>query len=87
MEGRERKRRVDRRETLIEVSRNYFVQTQDGTVCYFDEGRRLYEGGRVVSHEGSWRGDGDPDHAPGIFAPSTGLIVDGPLELVRLESK
>jgi hypothetical protein len=28
---------VDAGETLIEVSNNYFAQTQDGTVCYFGE--------------------------------------------------
>lgn len=29
--------RVNRNEDLIEVSCNYFAQTQDGTVCYFGE--------------------------------------------------
>jgi hypothetical protein len=42
-------------EALIEVSLNYFAQTQDGTVCYFGEDVEIYEGGIVVSTEGSWR--------------------------------
>jgi hypothetical protein len=60
---------VDEDESLIEVSRNYFAQTQDGTVCYFGEAVDIYEGGVVVSHEGAWRAD-DPGNAPGIFMPA-----------------
>jgi hypothetical protein len=62
--------RVDSDETLIEVSRNYFAQTQDGTVCCFGEAVDIYEGGVVVSHEGSWRADA-PGNAPGIFMPAS----------------
>jgi hypothetical protein len=54
---------------LIEISRNYFAQTLGGTVCYFGEAVDIYEGGVVVSHEGSWRADA-PGHAPGIFMPA-----------------
>jgi hypothetical protein len=54
---------------LIEISRNFFAQTQDGTVCYFGEEVDIYEGGEVVSHEGAWRAD-DPGNAPGIFMPA-----------------
>ena len=67
--------RIDRGEDLIEISRNYFAQTQDGTVCYFGEAVDIYEDGSVVSHEGSWRADA-PGNAPGIFmpaAPASGL--------------
>jgi hypothetical protein len=53
----------------IEVSTNFFAQTQDGTVCYFGEQVDIYENGVVVSHEGSWRAD-DPGNAPGIFMPA-----------------
>lgn len=60
---------VDEDETLIEISLNYFAQTQDGTVCYFGEAVDIYEGGEVVSHEGAWRADED-DNAPGIFMPA-----------------
>ena len=54
---------------LIEVSRNYFAQAEDGTVCYFGEAVDIYEGGVVVSNEGAWRAD-DPGKAPGIFMPA-----------------
>jgi hypothetical protein len=40
-------------ESLIEISRNFYAQTQDGTVCYFGEDVDIYEGGAVVSHEGA----------------------------------
>lgn len=53
---------------LIEVSRNFFAQTEEGTVCYFGEAVDIYEEGEVVSHEGSWRAD-ESGNAPGIFMP------------------
>jgi hypothetical protein len=61
---------IDEDENLIEISRNFFAQTQDGTVCYFGEEVDIYEDGVVVSHEGAWRAD-DPGNAPGIFMPAT----------------
>jgi hypothetical protein len=54
---------------LVEVSRNYFVQAADGTVCYFGEDSDTYEGGKVVDHEGSWRA-GKDDAKPGIIMPA-----------------
>jgi hypothetical protein len=60
-------------EEMIEVSLNYFAQTQDGTVCYFGEAVDIFENGQVVSHEGSWRAD-DPGNAPGIFMPANPAI-------------
>jgi hypothetical protein len=54
---------------LVEVSRNFFVEASDGTVCYFGEDVDIYEGGAVVSHEGSWRGDA-PGNQPGIIMPA-----------------
>jgi hypothetical protein len=61
---------VDADEALIEVSQNYFAQTQDGTVCYLGEDVDIYENGVVVSHEGAWRADAR-GNAPGIFMPAT----------------
>lgn len=54
---------------LVEDSRNFFAGASDGTVCYFGEDVDLYEGGRIVSHEGSWRAD-DPGNRPGIIMPA-----------------
>ncbi len=61
--------RVDSGEDLIEVSRNYFAQTQRGTVCYFGEVVDIYDGGVVASHGGSWRADAR-GNAPGIYMPA-----------------
>jgi hypothetical protein len=60
---------IDPNEPLIEVSRNFFAQTQDGTVCYFGEEVDIYEDGEIVSHEGAWRAD-DRGNAPGIYMPA-----------------
>ena len=60
---------IDADEQLLEVSLNYFAQTAAGTVCYFGEHVDIYDGGVVVSHEGSWRAD-SPGNAPGIFMPA-----------------
>jgi hypothetical protein len=59
----------DQGDSLIEVSRNYFAQTQDGTVCYFGEAVDIYEDGVIVSHEGAWRADAR-GNAPGIYMPA-----------------
>jgi hypothetical protein len=60
---------IDNGEELLEISINYYAQTQDGTVCYFGEDVDIYADGEVVSHEGAWRAD-DPGNAPGIFMPA-----------------
>lgn len=54
---------------LVEVSINYFAQTEEGTVCYFGETVDIYEDGEVVGHDGSWRAD-EAGHAPGIIMPA-----------------
>ena len=52
---------------VVEVSRNFFAQAQDGTVCYFGENVDMYDGaGNVTSHSGSWRAGVDANR-PGIF--------------------
>ena len=64
---------VEERETvdgeLSEVSRNFFAQAGDGTVCYFGEEVDIYEDGQIVSHEGAWRAD-QSGHRPGIIMPA-----------------
>lgn len=58
---------------VLEISRNYFAQAEDGTVCYFGEDVDIYdENGDVTSHAGAWRaGQGN---VPGIFMPSSPQI-------------
>jgi hypothetical protein len=60
---------VDPREELLEVSRNFYAQTEQGTVCYFGETVDIYENGVIVSHEGAWRADAK-GNKPGIFMPA-----------------
>jgi hypothetical protein len=60
---------VDRDEFVIEVSRNYYAQTGEGTVCYFGEDVDIFQEDGSVTHEGAWRAD-DPGNAPGIFMPA-----------------
>jgi hypothetical protein len=60
---------VDPGEELLEVSRNFYAQTEEGTVCYFGETVDIYENGEIVSHEGEWRADAKRN-SPGIFMPA-----------------
>jgi hypothetical protein len=55
---------------LIEISRNYFAQTNDGTVCYFGEDVDIYIGGQVVSHDGTWHA-GVGGAKAGIMMPAS----------------
>jgi hypothetical protein len=57
---------------IIEISRNFFVQAPDGTVCYYGEDVDIYEGGVIVSHDGAWRAGGG--NLPGIMMPPTPTI-------------
>jgi len=54
---------------LVEVSRNYFAQAGDGTVCYFGEAVDDYEDGEIVGHEGEWRAD-EAGNRAGIIMPA-----------------
>ena len=54
---------------VVETSRNYFAQAEDGTVCYFGEEVDIYGAdGEVASHLGAWRA-GEDGNQPGIFMP------------------
>jgi hypothetical protein len=56
---------------LVEISRNFFAQAEDGTVCYFGEEVDMYdEEGKISSHGGAWLADGDR-YRPGIFMPGS----------------
>jgi hypothetical protein len=72
---------------LIEVSRNFFAQTEDGTVCYFGEDVDVCDSGLVQvgdeflcngeepSHEGAWRA-GENGNVPGIIMPADPQVGD-----------
>ncbi len=51
---------------VVEISRNFYAQAQDGTVCYFGEDVDDYEDGMIVGHGGQWRA-GENGNLPGII--------------------
>jgi hypothetical protein len=70
---------------IVEISRNYFAQADDGTVYYFGETVDEFEDGEVVAHGGSWLvggpGEGDPEEtvtaeAPTVFMPAEPEVGD-----------
>jgi hypothetical protein len=54
---------------IVEVSRNFFVQAADGTVCYYGEEVDIYENGEIVEHEGAWEAGVD-GALPGVVMPA-----------------
>lgn len=54
---------------LAEVSRNFFAQAPDGSVCYYGEEVDDYKNGKIVGHGGAWRADVG-QNKPGIIMPS-----------------
>jgi hypothetical protein len=58
---------------LAEVSRNYFVQAPDGSVCYYGEEVDDYRGGELVGHSGAWR-VGEKGALPGILMPGSPVV-------------
>jgi hypothetical protein len=69
---------IEERETrkgeLIEVSRNFFaICNPTSEVFYFGENVDMYEGGKVVNHEGSWMAE-TGGAKPGLFMPARPLL-------------
>lgn len=54
---------------ITEISRNFFVQSGDGSVCYYGEDVDEYTAGKVTSHGGAWRA-GVGQNKPGIAMPA-----------------
>ncbi|GJM15570.1 MAG: hypothetical protein DHS20C13_08970 [Thermodesulfobacteriota bacterium] len=54
---------------VVEISRNFFAQAPDGTVCYFGEDVDDFEDGMIVGHDGEWRA-GENGNLPGIIMPA-----------------
>jgi hypothetical protein len=59
--------------TLLEVSRNFFVQAATGDICYYGEDVDIYRNGVIVSHDGAWRA-GVANATPGVFMPATPAV-------------
>lgn len=56
---------------VVEISRNFFAQAEDGTVCYFGEDVDIFDSdGDVTSNAGAWRADGERS-LPGIYMPGS----------------
>jgi hypothetical protein len=57
---------------VVEISRNFFAQAEDGSICYFGEDVDIFdpETGEFISNEGAWRAD-NPDSGPGLFFPAS----------------
>ncbi|MEQ9618925.1 MAG: hypothetical protein RIG61_07095 [Deltaproteobacteria bacterium] len=60
---------------VVEISRNFYAQAPDGTVCYFGEDVDDFEDGVVVSHDGEWRA-GEDGNLPGIIMPADPQVGD-----------
>ncbi len=70
---------------IVEISKNYFAQADDGTVYYFGEVVDNYVGGVVDNHDGSWLVGGpsgsDPAEVatasnPTVFMPANPQVGD-----------
>src|SRR6185436_4598659 len=77
-EVRVKARIIEEKETqgdeLVEISRNFFARcAETNDIYYFGESVDIYEGGEVVSHEGSWLA-GKAGALPGIIMPGTFLL-------------
>lgn len=60
---------------LAEVTRNYFVETTEGTVCHFGQDVDEYENEQVSGHDGTWRA-GSAGAKPGVIMPATPKVGD-----------
>lgn len=60
-------------EELVEVSRNYFVQAADGSVCYYGEEVDDYRNGELVGHGGAWQ-VGKDGALPGVLMPGQPIV-------------
>ncbi|MCB9764472.1 MAG: hypothetical protein H6739_32155 [Alphaproteobacteria bacterium] len=60
---------------IHEVAYNFYVEADDGTVCYFGEDVEFYEGGALANTDGTWRA-GEGDGRPGVIMPADPQVGD-----------
>ena len=60
---------------VVEISRNFYAQAIDGTVCYFGEDVDDFEDGMIIGHGGEWRA-GENGNLPGIIMPANPQVGD-----------
>ena len=58
---------------IYEVARNFYVEADNGTVCYFGEDVDFYENGQIANHNGTWRA-GVKGAKPGVIMPATPAV-------------
>ena len=54
---------------LVESTLDYFAQHRNGDVYYFGERVDIYEGGKIVGHQGQWLA-GEGKNEPGVAMPA-----------------
>jgi hypothetical protein len=64
---------------LIEVTRDYHAQHEDGSVWYFGEHVDNYEDGELVDHDGTWIA-GEGENQPSLFIPADPKVFDTMLQ-------
>lgn len=62
-------------DTIFEIARNYYVETNDGTVCYFGEDVEFYQDGVLLNTHGTWLA-GYGGAKPGVIMPATPRLGD-----------
>ncbi len=60
---------------IHEIARNFYVEADDGTVCYFGEDVEFFEGGVLANMDGTWRAGVD-GAKPGIIMPADPMVGD-----------
>ena len=58
---------------LYEIARNFYVESDDGDVCYFGEDVAFYENDKVVNNDGTWRA-GVNGAKPGLIMPTNPTV-------------
>ena len=70
---------------LEEIARNFYVETTDGTVCYFGEDVQNFRNGMPTNTNGSWR-VGVDGAMPGIIMPASPAIGDAYFQEMGLDA-
>ena len=60
---------------IHEIAYNFYVETTDGTVCYFGEDVEFYDAsGDFANTDGTWRA-GESGSLPGVIMPASPVGV------------
>ena len=70
---------------IEEIARNFYVETTDGTVCYFGEDVQNFRNGMPSNTNGSWR-VGVDGAVPGIIMPANPAVGDAYFQEMGLDA-